>query len=75
MECYSITFLNKLHILMEAAYSDNEDDIRNIVSEIVPTYRSADVHGSIPNDKVFSSQMKEIEQKDIAEKELLTKNG
>lgn len=68
-------FLNKLHILMEAAYSDNEDDIRNIVSKIVPTYRSADVHGSIPNNKVFSSQMKEIEQKDIVEKELLTKNG
>ena len=60
---------------MKAAYSDNEDDIRDIVSKIVPTYRTSDIHGSVPNDKIFSSQMKEIEQKESVEKELLIKNS
>ncbi len=56
-------FLKQLHILMNVAYSDNEEDIRTIVSEIVPTYHSAGEHGSEYKGEAFNEQMKEIRQK------------
>jgi len=56
-------FLDQLHVLMNVAYSDDEDDIRDVVSKIVPTYHPAGEHGSEYKGKAFKEQMKAIEQR------------
>jgi FlaA1/EpsC-like NDP-sugar epimerase len=64
-------FLNQLHVLMNVAYSDDEDDIRNVVSQIVPTYHPAGEHGSEYKGKAFKEQMKAIKQKIEDTKEMV----
>jgi FlaA1/EpsC-like NDP-sugar epimerase len=65
-------FLDQLHVLMNVAYSDDEDDIRDVVSKIVPTYHPAGEHGSEYKGKAFKEQMKAIEQR-IKEEVLIKK--
>ena len=63
-------FLDQLHVLMNVAYSDDEDDIRDVVSKIVPTYHPAGEHGSEYKGKAFKEQMEAIKQKLSKEKEV-----
>jgi FlaA1/EpsC-like NDP-sugar epimerase len=56
-------FLNQLQSLMNVAYAGDENDIRNVVAEIVPTYHPAGEHGSEYKGKAFKEQMKAIEQR------------
>lgn len=39
-------FLHQLQMLMTAAYDYQEDSIRDLVAEVVPTYHPAGEHGS-----------------------------
>ena len=50
-------FLNQLQSLMNVAYSGNENDIRNVVAQIVPTYHPAGEHGSEYKGKAYEEQI------------------
>lgn len=55
-------FLTALHELMLAAYEEQIDDIRGLVSGIVPSYHPAGKHGSEYKGKTFQCQMAEVEK-------------
>ena len=57
-------FLNQLQELMTAAYSGQEDSIRELVAKTVPTYRPAGEHGSEDKGEAYEQQMKMVEEKD-----------
>ena len=50
-------FLDQLHVLMNVAYSDDEDDIRDVVSKIVPTYHPAGEHGTEEKPQAYIEQI------------------
>ncbi len=53
-------FLNQLKMLMIAAYNGEEDKIRELVAEVVPTYHPAGEHGSEYKGKAYVRQMEAI---------------
>jgi FlaA1/EpsC-like NDP-sugar epimerase len=53
-------FLRRLPQLMNAAYSGCEDQIRDMVSEVVPTYHPAGRHGSEDKGNAYEEQMKTV---------------
>ena len=60
-------FLAQLQVLMDAAYGGREKDIRELVAEVVTTYRPAGEHGCEDKGEAFVAQMKAINER--AEKE------
>ena len=58
-------FLKQLQLLMNAAYDGKEDTIRNLVSEVVPTYRPAGKHGSENKGEAYEQQISETADKRI----------
>ncbi len=57
-------FLGQLQMLMSAAYDGREDIIRDLVSEVVPTYQPAGKHGSEKKGEAYAEQMKQVMKKD-----------
>ena len=57
-------FLTDLQRLMKASYEERIDDIRNLVSEIVPTYHPAGRHGSEHKGATFRKQMEQVAKKE-----------
>jgi FlaA1/EpsC-like NDP-sugar epimerase len=55
-------FLGQLQMLMTAAYDGREDEIRNLVSEVVPTYQPAGKNGSEAKGEAYAQQMKMVMQ-------------
>ncbi len=53
-------FLTQLQSLMEAAYNGEEDQIRDLVASVVPTYQPAGEHGSEAKGEAFEQQMKTV---------------
>ena len=47
---------------MTAAYNGQEDSIRDLVAEIVPTYHPAGEHGSEYKGEAYTQQMKMVMQ-------------
>lgn len=58
-------FLQQLTVLMKAAY-DNDQNIREMVELIVPTYHPAGKNGSENKGKVYELQRKMMEQAAVA---------
>lgn len=54
------TFLCQLQMLMEAAYDGREDEIRQLVAKVVPTYNPAGEHGCEDKGEAFVEQMRVI---------------
>ena len=54
-------FLGKLQNLMVAAYDGHDDRIRDLVSDLVPTYRPAGEHGSTEKGAVYAQQMQAMQ--------------
>ena len=52
-------FLEKMERLMEVAYANREQDIRSVVSELVPTYHPAGEHGAEKKDEKYKELAKE----------------
>jgi FlaA1/EpsC-like NDP-sugar epimerase len=50
-------FLDQLQKLMTAAYDGEEEDIRKLVAEAVPTYHPAGKHGSEEKGEVYERQL------------------
>ena len=50
-------FLEQLKLLMIAAYDGDEERIRNMVAEAVPTYRPAGANGSEEKGKAYEEQL------------------
>ena len=50
-------FLQQLQMLMNAAYDGQEDTIRDLVAEVVPTYHPAGEHGSEDKGTAYEQQM------------------
>lgn len=57
-------FIEQLKGLMKAAYEDRED-IRQLVAEVVPTYRPDAGFGQTKRDAVYKQQMEEVRRKTI----------
>lgn len=53
-------FLHQLHTLMTAAYDGKEDTIRDLVAEVVPTFRPAGEHGSEDKGDAYTKQMEMV---------------
>ena len=58
-------FLHQLTVLMKAAY-DNDQNIREMVELIVPTYHPAGKNGSENKGKAYELQRKMMEQVAVA---------
>ena len=56
-------FLHQLQMLMTVAYDGQEDSIRDLVAEVVPTYHPAGEHGSEDKGEAYTQQMKMVMQK------------
>ena len=56
-------FLHQLQMLMTAAYDGQENTIRDLVAEVVPTYHPAGEHGSEHKGEAYTQQMKMVMQK------------
>lgn len=56
-------FLHQLQMLMTAAYDGQEDSIRDLVAEVVPTYHPAGEHGSEDKGEAYTQQMNMVMQK------------
>lgn len=54
-------FMVQLRELMVASY-ENREDIRELVSEIVPTYRPAGAHGCEEKGQAYEEQRRQMEQ-------------
>ena len=50
-------FLHQLKGLMTAAYNGEDEDIRALVAEVVPTYHPAGVHGSLEKGEAYERQL------------------
>ena len=57
-------FLHQLEGLMDAAYNNREDHIRELVAEVVPTYRPAGKYGSEYKGQAFREQMKMVKKRE-----------
>lgn len=55
-------FLHQLRMLMTAAYNGQEDTIRDLVAEIVPTYHPAGENGSEDKGEAYIQQMEMVQQ-------------
>ena len=55
-------FLLQLQMLMTAAYDGNEDEIRDLVAQVVPTYRPAGEQGSEEKGEAYIQQMNIVMQ-------------
>ena len=53
-------FLQQLQLLMAAAHAGKEDTIRDLVSQVVPTYHPAGEHGSEEKGEAYARQMDEV---------------
>lgn len=53
-------FLNRLQLLTDVAYKGDEKEIRELVASVVPTYRSAGVHGTEDKGEAYVKQMRLI---------------
>ena len=53
-------FIKQLKELMIVAYEDREDEIRDCVAKVVPTYHSAGEHGSEEKGEAYEHQMMEM---------------
>ena len=60
-------FLKNLQLLMHAAYEEQMEDIRGLVSTIVPTYHPAGRHGSEHKGKTYKQQIEQVLQKQEAQ--------
>ena len=58
-------FLARLQSLMDAAYSGDEDGIRALVAELVPTYRPAGRNGSEEKTDTYQQQLADALQKEL----------
>ena len=58
------TFLHQLQMLMIAAYDGREDEIRELVANVVPTYHPAGEHGSEDKGEAYAEQIKLAVEKD-----------
>lgn len=58
------TFLRQLETLMVAAYDGLENEIRDIVAEVVPTYHPAGENGSEYKGEAFEEQMRAVNKKE-----------
>ncbi len=61
-------FLKQLHTLLLASYEEKDDQIRDIVAKIVPTYHPAGEHGSHNKGKVYEEQVQAMQQKESPSK-------
>lgn len=50
-------FIQQLKLLMSAAYDGQEDRIRDLVEEVVPTYHPAGEHGSEEKGEAYEQQL------------------
>ena len=57
-------FVDHLQMLMTAAYDGQEDEIRDLVAQVVPTYHPAGEHGAEYKVAAYEQQMKDIITKD-----------
>ena len=57
-------FLPRLQALMKAAYAGENSLIRQMVAEVVPTYRPAGNNGSTEKTQAYEEQMQQIKQKE-----------
>ena len=55
-------FLHQLQTLMMAAYNGQEDAIRDLVAQAVPTYHPAGEHGSEDKGEAYAEQIKQVMQ-------------
>lgn len=55
-------FIKQLHLLMKTAYDGDDAYVREIVSDIVPTYRPAGEFGSEEKGENFEKQIKSIKE-------------
>lgn len=55
-------FLEDLKELMLASYEEKTDDIRNLVTRIVPTYHPAGRHGSQHKGKTYEKQIEQVQE-------------
>lgn len=58
------TFLGQLQTLMNAAYDGKEDEMRQLVQEVVPTYHPAGEHGSEDKGTAYEQQINAVKQSD-----------
>lgn len=56
-------FLNQIQMLMTAAYDGIEDEIRELVAKVVPTYRPAGENGSEEKGEAYTRQIDALMQK------------
>ena len=61
------TFLRQLHTLMDAAYAGQNDKIRQMVEEAVPTYHPAGEHGSEEKPQAYEEQIKQVENQEAVQ--------
>lgn len=55
-------FLKQLQGLMDAAYAGQEDTIRDLVADVVPTYHPAGEHGSEDKGEAYQKQISSVQQ-------------
>ena len=55
-------FLAQLKVLMHAALDGKENEIRELISSVVPSYRPAGRHGSEDKGEAFEQQMQTVTQ-------------
>ena len=63
-------FLNQMDKLMMASYDGHEDRIRELVTEVVPTYRPAGEHGSEEKGEAYKQQMQMVMEKSAEKAEV-----
>jgi len=56
-------FLNQIQMLMTVAYDGLEDEIRELVAKVVPTYRPAGENGSEEKGEAYTRQIDALMQK------------
>lgn len=65
------TFLKQLQTLMDVSYAGNENEIRELVASVVPTYHPAGEHGSEYKGEAFENQMKLVNNSALKEKNIV----
>ena len=59
-------FLDRLQTLMEVAYDGHDDRIRDMVTELVPTYRPAGERGSEEKGEAYEKQIQAAESRPLS---------
>ena len=59
-------FMKQLLTLIDVAYAGDDEKIRTLVAEAVPTYHPAGAHGSEEKGEAFRLQMKDVEASEEA---------